>query len=103
MHQRRRSVPDRKTSDDPDRRGNAQRDGREGRQGDEPSPDPAERSPEMGARGRDRGGREGQTDTGEDRRRSRRGQTVEETGTAAYQEGPGRRRQSHREELIPEE
>ena len=57
----------------------------------------------MGARGRDRGRGEGQTDTGEDRRRSRCGQTVEETGPAADQEGRGHRCQGHREELIPEE
>jgi len=78
-------------------------DGREGRQGDEPSPDPPDRSTQMWARRRDHRGHQREADPGEDRRRSRSGYPVQETGSVADQEGAGHGRQGDREELIPEE
>ena len=70
MHEGGRAVSDRQAGDDTDRRGDAEGDGREGRQGDEPSPDPPDRSPQMWARRRDHRGRQREADPGEDRRRS---------------------------------
>src|SRR5512132_212831 len=103
MHDGCRAVSDRETGDDTDRRGDAEGDGREGRQRDEPSADPPDRSPQMWARRRDDRGGQRETDPGEDRRRSRSGHPVKETGSVADEKGAGGGRQGDREELIPEE